>query len=299
MAALPVYGTNKMRDGSVSSLGQGAVNWYQFTPANANDGVVSGTLSSIRYGLTASAGASVNNGVGLSITFTSALSLRAMKIYGYNDVVDATIQYYNGSSWVTLVTAPLTADVADANSGVTVEFNNSGAVASDKWRWISANYNNYSANNNYYSWEVECYTENSSTVATLTGSIAESLAVTDFSVYAVDCLTKQVVASVIATGDTYSIAGLPKSRGYFITAVPEYQQWKASTVYALDAKVFPPDPVATPYYYKRLAAGTSGATEPTWPIIPGGRCNDGAVTDAWELVERLIQPITHGPLIPS
>jgi hypothetical protein len=75
--------------------------------------------------------------------------------------------------------------------------------------------------------------------------------------------------------------------------------WKPDTAYALDDLVFPSNPTNTPYYYKRIAAGTSGATEPTWPTTPAGQCDDGAVTNAWELVERLIQPITHGPLIPG
>jgi len=45
-------------------------------------------------------------------------------------------------------------------------------------------------------------------------------------------------------------------------------------------------------------AGSSAATEPTWPTTPGGKCNDGT-TDDWECIERLVQPITHGPLIPT
>lgn len=77
------------------------------------------------------------------------------------------------------------------------------------------------------------------------------------------------------------------------------ETWKKSAGYAMDDLAFPSNPVATPFYYKRLVAGTSGATEPTWPTTPGNKCNDGAVTDAWECVERMVQPITHGPLVPS
>lgn len=84
-----------------------------------------------------------------------------------------------------------------------------------------------------------------------------------------------------------------------VTVGVNYNIWKPAAVYGLDALVFPTDPIAKPYYYKRIASGTSGATEPVWPTTPGGVCNDGAVSNAWELVERLVQPITHGPLIPS
>lgn len=75
--------------------------------------------------------------------------------------------------------------------------------------------------------------------------------------------------------------------------------WKASTYYAANDLVFPKNPTVTPYYYKRLMAGSSGATEPTWATTAGGKCSDNGVTNAWECVARLTQPITQGPLVPS
>lgn len=42
-------------------------------------------------------------------------------------------------------------------------------------------------------------------------------------------------------------------------------------------------------------SGTTGSTEPTWPA--SGTVVDGDVT--WTLVGDLVQPITHGPLIPG
>ena len=86
----------------------------------------------------------------------------------------------------------------------------------------------------------------------------------------------------------------------FITALPiQGTQWKANTVYAVNALVFPVNPSATPYYFKRLSAGTSGATEPTWTTSAGTQCNDGSVTNAWQCIAQLTQAITQGPLIPS
>jgi hypothetical protein len=136
--------------------------------------------------------------------------------------------------------------------------------------------------------------------AQLSGTISESLAANTFIARAYDVADGSLVGSTTFT-DTVNFAINIKNKGkaYFVTVSADGAIWQPSVVYELNAKVFPTDPVSKPYYYKRLAAGTSGATEPTWPTTAGGRCDDGAVTDAWELVERLIQPVTHGPLIPT
>jgi hypothetical protein len=133
----------------------------------------------------------------------------------------------------------------------------------------------------------------------LTLTITESLAATKFIARAHRIDNGALIGNASGPGSTLV---LPTD-----TAVPvnvtvmadQGGKWTASKAYALNDKVFPSNPAAKPYYYKRLVAGTSGATEPTWPTTPGGKCNDGAVADAWELVERLTQPITQGPLIPS
>jgi hypothetical protein len=90
------------------------------------------------------------------------------------------------------------------------------------------------------------------------------------------------------------------SRPCYVTIAPDMgNQWIPSTYYAVDDLCFPTDPATTPYYYKRLVAGTSGATEPTWLTTPAATVDDDAVTGAWELVERMVQPVTHGPLVPA
>lgn len=136
--------------------------------------------------------------------------------------------------------------------------------------------------------------------AQLSGTISESLAANTFIARAYDVADGSLVgAKTFSDSSSFTIDIKTKAKACHVTVSTDGTIWQPNAVFALNSKVFPSNPVATPYYYKRLAAGTSGATEPTWLIIPGGRCNDGAVTDAWELVERLIQPITHGPLIPS
>jgi len=134
----------------------------------------------------------------------------------------------------------------------------------------------------------------------ISGNIIESLAATDFIIEAHNASNGVLSGRDVSSGASYTVGIKTNEKAHYVTIKPDMgAAWLPSTVYALNAKAFPTDPVSTPYYYKRLIAGTSGTTEPTWPTTPGGRCDDGGVTDAWELVERLVQPITHGPLIPS
>lgn len=133
------------------------------------------------------------------------------------------------------------------------------------------------------------------------GSIVEELSADAFIASAFDAQTWELVAQVAFSGSTtFAIEGLLSEAPLFVTvAADQGQIWKPGTVYGLGDKVFPTAPSVTPYYYQRIAAGTSGVTEPTWATTPGAQVDDGAVPNAWELVERLIQPVTHGPLIPS
>ena len=133
----------------------------------------------------------------------------------------------------------------------------------------------------------------------VTGTLSESLAASTFLAQAHDVTSGVLVGTNTFTGASFTINLSVNSKACNVTVRVPYKIWTASTVYALNDLVFPTNPITTPYYYKRIAIGTSGATEPTWPTTPGSQCNDGAVTNAWELVERLVQPITHGPLIPS
>ena len=86
---------------------------------------------------------------------------------------------------------------------------------------------------------------------------------------------------------------------YVVVSPVQGIEWRPSNVYALNDLVFPTNPTTTPYYFKRVSAGTSGTTEPTWTTSAGTQCNDGSITNAWECVAGLTQPIVQGPLIPS
>jgi hypothetical protein len=67
--------------------------------------------------------------------------------------------------------------------------------------------------------------------------------------------------------------------------------WSASTAYAVDAVIRPT--VNNGYYYTARTAGTSGATEPTWP--DKGKITDGTVT--WVPVQMtMCNKYTNGTL---
>jgi hypothetical protein len=75
-------------------------------------------------------------------------------------------------------------------------------------------------------------------------------------------------------------------------------RWAAGTAYTSGDYTFPTAAGTTPYIYKCTTAGTShSTTEPTWGTTPGGTTSDGTVT--WTCQGRMLQPIMHGPLIPS
>lgn len=55
----------------------------------------------------------------------------------------------------------------------------------------------------------------------------------------------------------------------------DYAVWIAGTVYALGAERIPT--ARNGHYYAVTTAGTSGATEPTWPTTSGATVTDGTV----------------------
>ncbi len=129
----------------------------------------------------------------------------------------------------------------------------------------------------------------------ITLSLTESLAATDFTAVVTNANTGFIMSKTTVSGATPTI-NLSTNDPCFVTLYPDYgTQWTASTAYDLNDKVFPTDPTTSPYYYECTTAGTSDASEPTWPT--SGTVNDG--TAVWTYVEQMVQPITHGPLIPS
>jgi hypothetical protein len=137
------------------------------------------------------------------------------------------------------------------------------------------------------------------------GSFTEVTDHTDFVVRTHRADTGAFLNELAVTGATYECPCCPTAtytdyaNPVFVSAFQKIgAAWVANTAYAQDAYVFPTDPVTTPYVYKCTTAGTShSTTEPTWGTTPGGTTTDGDVT--WTCVGRMVQPILHGPLIPS
>ncbi len=131
----------------------------------------------------------------------------------------------------------------------------------------------------------------------ITGSIDENLAETSWLCQAHNLLTGDFTGETTTSTSNFTIPVNSASPVKVTVCPTPFDSWKATTDYGLNAKVFPTNPITTPYYYKVTTAGTTGATEPVFPVTTGGTVTDGSVV--WELVERLVQPITHAPVIPT
>ncbi|WAR42944.1 LamG domain-containing protein [Methylomonas rapida] len=132
----------------------------------------------------------------------------------------------------------------------------------------------------------------------ISGTVDETLAASTFVAEAHQASDGALSGRKVFTGASFTVDIKTPEKAHYLTVKPDVgAAWKASTAYALNGKTFPTDPITKPYYYTATVAGTSGTTEPNWPTTPGQTVTDGTVT--WECVERLVQPITHGPLIPS
>jgi|TARA_R100001143_G_scaffold45391_2_gene40725 hypothetical protein len=138
------------------------------------------------------------------------------------------------------------------------------------------------------------------TYTQINGVIDENLAAENWKIHCHHAITGELTSLISTTETSFNIQVPPSRRGpQILTVLPDYgDQWLPDNDYVLGEFCFPNDPSTTPYYYRCIVAGTSDETEPLWPSSPAGATLiDGDVQ--WELVERMVQPITHGPLIPT
>lgn len=137
------------------------------------------------------------------------------------------------------------------------------------------------------------------TTLSLSVDIVESLAATLFRVVALRIadMSQSYLADLAAGHHDLEISYI-QNGPHIVTVMPVYgDAWEEGKTIAANDLVIPTAPGSTPYYFKALNSGTTGTTEPPWPTVPGGQVSDNGIT--WELVERMSQPITHGPLIPT
>ena len=143
-----------------------------FAPAFAQVGVWSGWNAAKiadetpdfagRYGNTNTVGAAHNDGRGVEIIFNTAVAIKAFKFYGYKNVCDALVEYWDGLAWVEVTVIELSTPKQDnvyGDGGVIGSFNNDGEIESTTWRWQTVNYVDYSQVSNFYAYELEAYTQ--------------------------------------------------------------------------------------------------------------------------------------------
>jgi hypothetical protein len=137
----------------------------------------------------------------------------------------------------------------------------------------------------------------------IAGGITESTDHTDWTIRTHRLDTGAFLGEVTATGSTYECPCAPSGADYSGPVVASCIQrsgvlWVANTAKSSGDYVIPVDPVATPYVFKCTVGGTThGTTEPTWDTTPGNTTSDNTVT--WTCQGAMVQPLLHGPLIPS
>lgn len=91
-----------------------------------------------------------------------------------------------------------------------------------------------------------------------------------------------IVASEIANGNGYTTNGqlLTSCTITYTPANSWANTWAATTAFALNYIIRPA--TGNGFLYRAKAAGTTGASAPTWPTTIGGEVSDGTVT--WECV---------------
>lgn len=117
-----------------------------------------------------------------------------------------------------------------------------------------------------------------------------------FNAFVHDLQGELILKKVVFNGETSFL--MPDAKPVSVTITQEFGcAWQAGTYYTTGAIIIPTDVIAKPYYYRNRHSGISDLNEPTWSTDPQVLNHDSGCL--WELVERLNQPITQSPLIPT
>lgn len=134
----------------------------------------------------------------------------------------------------------------------------------------------------------------------LSGSITESLAITDWLISVSQCRDGKQIGHSVISATSYSIDCLCyEITPCNITLSPKIDYaWTASKVCAVNDYVVPANPDTTPHLFKVTAItgdAKFGATEPTYNL--SGTTTSGNVTLTY--IAPLVDPVTLGPKIPT
>ncbi len=128
------------------------------------------------------------------------------------------------------------------------------------------------------------------------GIISSQFDVEQWFAYAYSIIDGSLTSSSQTTNNLFqldlrSLLGIP----HFIIVIPNQGDvWKPSKLYALNELVLPTDTTINPYYFRCISGGLSDVNEPEWNV--SGLTNDYIAV--FEVVGRIIQPISHSPFIP-
>jgi len=132
----------------------------------------------------------------------------------------------------------------------------------------------------------------------VTFNLIENIASQKFLVSAIRTSDGEGLGARFASSGPDVELALSDNAGVYLTVTADQgKEWKPNESRTVNSKTYPTDSAIKPYYFKALNAGSTGLSEPDWPTEAGSQIVDNGIT--WELVDRLVQPVTHGPLIPT
>ena len=127
-------------------------------------------------------------------------------------------------------------------------------------------------------------------------SVNGSNAARYFNAFIHDLAGNLILKKTVFNGETSFL--MPNSNPVSVTVTQEFgAMWQAGKYYISGTLVIPTNVTTKPYYYRNRHGGISDLFEPVWSTNPEILTYDSACE--WELVERLNQPITQSPLIPT
>lgn len=134
----------------------------------------------------------------------------------------------------------------------------------------------------------------------ISGKLLENILADQFIAESYNVRDGALSGRTLFSGSDFTINVKSVDMSHMVSLRPDIGDvWKPNTGYLAGQKVFPNNPKLIPYYYSRLVDGTSGTVEPAWSTVPASQIDDGVVSGAWSIVERIPAPQIKGPLISA
>ena len=131
----------------------------------------------------------------------------------------------------------------------------------------------------------------------VSGIITESFINTTWICKTYDYFSGVLLNTVTTTTNTFEIPSVDESPVTVVVSPVLSKRWVTGATVLVDDTYYPSNPKLTPYYFKCITTGSTDTVEPSWNIGAGAITNDGGVV--WEMVEDIINPVIHAPIIPT